>query len=591
MNNVHQKYSQGGDFVISPISELDIFTREDFSEEHKEIYNMVMDFDKDKVLTQKKEIESYNPKLSKKLLDEMAELGLLGIDIPEEFGGIDLDKITSAIVAEALVYSPSFAVTWAVQTGIGSLPLIWFGTQSQKEKFLPKIASGEIICAYGLSEPSSGSDAMGAKTTASLSEDGKSYILNGEKVFITNGGWASLFTVFAQLDGKLTGFLVESGTEGFSIGAEEKKLGMKGSSTVALNFQNAKIPAENILSTPGKGSEIAFSSLDMGRFKLGCSCLGGSKMVINRVAEYAQERKAFGTSISNFDAIIKKVADMTVHTFTSDSMIYRTIGSIQAEIDSIEKSDENYFKKMIGAMEKFAIETSMVKVYASDTSQWVIDEGLQIFGGYGFLEEYPLAPAFRDNRINQIWEGTNEINRTVIIGFFMKKALTEEMPIYDAIQDIENFLNSNDLNSKDELLDKECFSLEMTKKGFLYLFNEALSVFQQDLQHEQQITELLADIMTNIYNVESTIIRAKKMYAKSQNKQAINIAKILTSEMVDHLTLSSKNICNYLKDHEMKDDSEKLLNEIISKAQLNTNTIDLKRNIAKHIFKEGKYPF
>ena len=216
---------------------------------------------------------------------------------------------------------------------------------------------------------------------------------------------------------------------------------------------------------------------------------------------------------------------------------------------------------------------------------------MQIFGGYGFLEEYPLAPAFRDNRINQIWEGTNEINRTVIIGFFMKKALTEEMPIYDAIQNIENFLNSNDLNSKDELLDKECFSLEMTKKGFLYLFNEALSVFQQDLQHEQQITELLADIMTNIYNVESTIIRAKKMYAKSQNKQAINIAKILTSEMVDHLTLSSKNICNYLKDHEMKDDSEKLLNEIISKAQLNTNTIDLKRNIAKHIFKEGKYPF
>ena len=282
---------------------------------------------------------------------------------------------------------------------------------------------------------------------------------------------------------------------------------------------------------------------------------------------------------------------MTVHTFTSDSMIYRTIGSIQAEIDSIEKSDENYFKKMIGAMEKFAIETSMVKVYASDTSQWVIDEGLQIFGGYGFLEEYPLAPAFRDNRINQIWEGTNEINRTVIIGFFMKKALTEEMPIYDAIQDIENFLNSNDLNSKDELLGKECFSLEMTKKGFLYLFNEALSVFQQDLQHEQQITELLADIMTNIYNVESTIIRAKKMYAKNQNKQAINIAKILTSEMVDHLTLSSKNICNYLKDHEMKDDSEKLLNEIISKAQLDTNTIDLKRNIAKHIFKEGKYPF
>ena len=591
MNGQNNSDILGGEFILNPITNLDVFTREDFSEEHKEIYNMVRDFDREKILSQKKEIESYDPKLSKKLLDEMAELGLLGIDIPEKFGGSDLDKITSAIVAEALVYSPSFAVTWAVQTGIGSLPLIWFGTQSQKEKYLSKIVSGEIICAFGLTEPSSGSDAMGAKTTATLSEDGKSYVLNGEKVFITNGGWASLYTVFAQLNGKLTGFLVESGTEGFTLGAEEKKLGMKGSSTVSLNFQNAKIPAENILATPGKGAEIAFSTLDMGRFKLGCSCLGGSKLVIDAVAEYAQERKAFGTSISNFDAMIKKVADMTVHTFTSDSMIYRTIGSIQSEIDTIKKTDKNYFKKMISAMEKFAIETSMVKVYASDTSQWVIDEGLQIFGGYGYLEEYPLAPAFRDNRINQIWEGTNEINRTVIIGFFMKKALTEEIPIYDAIQNIESFLESNDMNDHDELLHEESLSLEFTKKGFLHLFNESLSIFGQDLQHEQQITEMLADIMINIYNVESTIIRAKKIHENSKNNCVIDIAKILSFEMCEHLSSSSRNISIYLKKHGMADSSKSMLDKIISKSQLQTNTIELKRNIAKYIFKQGKYPF
>ena len=329
----------------------------------------------------------------------------------------------------------------------------------------------------------------------------------------------------------------------------------------------------------------------MGRFKLGCSCLGGSKLVIDAVAEYAQERKAFGTSISNFDAMIKKVADMTVHTFTSDSMIYRTIGSIQSEIDTIKKTDKNYFKKMISAMEKFAIETSMVKVYASDTSQWVIDEGLQIFGGYGYLEEYPLAPAFRDNRINQIWEGTNEINRTVIIGFFMKKALTEEIPIYDAIQNIESFLESNDMNDHDELLHEESLSLEFTKKGFLHLFNESLSIFGQDLQHEQQITEMLADIMINIYNVESTIIRAKKIHENSKNTCVIDIAKILSYEMCEHLTSSSRNISIYLKKHGMGDSSKSMLDKIISKSQLQTNTIELKRNIAKYIFKEGKYPF
>ncbi|SVD00691.1 uncharacterized protein METZ01_LOCUS353545, partial [marine metagenome] len=281
MNETKLKEKTGGQFLLEPISNAEVYSREDFSEEHNDIYNMVMEFDRDKILAQKVDIESYNPKLSQALIKEMGELGLLGIDIPEEYGGIDLDKVTSVIVAEALVCSPSFAVTWAVQTGIGSLPIVWFGTKEQKEKYLPKVSTGEIICAYGLTEPSSGSDAIHSKTSAVLSEDGKHYILNGEKIFITNGGWADIYTVFAQVDGdKFSAFLIERGTEGFSIGAEEKKLGMKGSSTTPLIFQNAMVPVENLIYKVGKGATIAFNCLNIGRCKLGASCLGGSKMVI-----------------------------------------------------------------------------------------------------------------------------------------------------------------------------------------------------------------------------------------------------------------------------------------------------------------------
>ena len=413
----------GGQFLVESITDTQVYSREDFTEEHNQIYKMVMEFDRDRILTQKEDIDKYNPDLTKSLILEMGELGLLGIDAPEEYGGMDLDKITTAIVAESLVHCPSFSVTWAVQTGIGSLPIIWFGTKEQKEKYLPGIVSGKLLCAYGLTEPSNGSDAVSAKTVAKLSEDGKHYILNGEKSFITNGSWAEVFTVFAQVDGdKFSAFLVDKDTEGFSIGAEEKKLGMKGSSTTPLIFQNAKIPVENLLYKVGKGSTIAFNCLNIGRFKLGASSVGGAKQVISVSSQYAQERRAFGQSISNFGAIMKKVANMTVRTFAADSMIYRTVGLLQNEIDQLDKASSNYHIQMGKAMEKFAIETSMVKIYGSDTSHYVIDEGLQIYGGYGYLEEYPLAGAYRDDRINQIWEGSNEINRQIITGFSMKKA-------------------------------------------------------------------------------------------------------------------------------------------------------------------------
>ena len=582
----------GGQFLLDPISDTSIFSREDFSSEHSEIYKMVMDFDKDRVLSQKEKIEKYDPDLSIELLKELGELGLLGIDIPEKYDGIDLDKITTAIVAEALVQSPSFAVTWAVQTGIGSLPIIWFGTDEQKNKYLPKVSSGEFVCAYGLTEPSSGSDATQAKTSAKLTEDKKHYILNGEKVFITNGGIADVFIIFAQVDGnKFSAFIVEKDTEGFSIGREENKLGMKGSSTAQLLFQDAKVPAENLLYKIGKGATIAFNCLNIGRFKLGCSCLGGSKQAITTASQYSLERKAFGTSISKFDAIQKKIAEMAVLTFATDSMIYRTIGLLQDEIDLIDKDAPDYYIQMGEAMGKYAIETSMVKVFGSDCSHWVIDQGLQVLGGYGYLDEYSLAPAYRDDRINQIWEGTNEINRQIITGFMMKKALTEELPFRGAIRNIDSFLNEKPPIDTSEF-NRELDSVETAKKLGLYLFNESLVVFGQDLKNEHQVMEMLADIFTDIYTAESTLIRTQKiMNSDNPIPTTKDISRVFISEMVDRIMTKTHSILNTLHDGSLVENIMTKISKFEKRMRLSINTVQLKRNIAEYIFDQKKYPY
>ena len=593
MSETMTRFITGGQFLVEPITEAKVYSREDFTEEHRDIYNMVMEFDRDRILAQKEEIEKYNPDLIKSLIKEMGELGLLGIDVPEEYGGLDLDKITIGIVTEALVHCPSFAVAWAVQTGIGSLPIIWFGTKEQKGKYLPRIVSGEILCAYGLTEPSGGSDPLAGKTTAELSKDGEHYILNGEKTFITNGGWSEVYTVFAQVNGdQFTAFLVDRDTEGFSIGAEEKKMGMKGSSTTSLIFQNAKVPVNNLLYKVGKGAAVAFNTLNIGRFKLGASCVGGSKQVINRTSQYAKERRAFGQSISNFDAIIKKIAEMTVRTFATDSMIYRTIGLLQTEIDQLDQSSKDYYSKMGEAMEKYAIETSMVKVYGTETSHYVIDEGLQIMGGYGFLEEYFLAGAYRDDRINPIWEGTNEINRQIISGFMMKKALMEELPIREAIREISDFMSNGQLKLKDDTLAEECHSIETAKRFALYLFNEALCKYGQDLKHEQQLTEIIADIFMDIYTAESTVVRARKIMASaSPEPNVVNIAKIFTTEMSNRIMSNVHTAITAIHDGPPSPLLDQKISEFENRMRLKTNVISLKRKIAKHVYNNNGYPY
>jgi alkylation response protein AidB-like acyl-CoA dehydrogenase len=593
MNKIKKESKTGGQFLVEPISMATVYSREDFTEEHIDIYNLVMEFDRDQVLAQKEEIDQYNPDLVKSLIKEMGKLGLLGIDVPETYGGINLDKITTIIVAESLVQCPSFSVTWSVQTGIGSLPIVWFGTEEQKQKFLPKIVTGEILCAYGLTEPSAGSDATNGKTTAVLSKDGEHYILNGEKIFITNGNWANVYTVFAQIDGdKFSAFIIERGTEGFSIGQEEKKLGMKGSSTTPLIFENAKVPVKNLLFKVGEGANIAFNCLNIGRLKLGASSLGGSKMVINGVTPYAKERRAFGQPISKLDAITKKIADMTIRTFVTDSMLYRTVGLIQSEIDQLDIKDANYYIQMGEAMEKFAIETSMAKVFGSDTSHIVIDEGLQILGGYGFLEEYPLAGAYRDDRINQIWEGTNEVNRQIISGFMMKKALMEELPIREAIREIDAFMSNGELDLDNQILSTECQTIEIAKRFVLFIFNEALCKYGQDLKHEQQLTEIFADNFMDIYTAESTVVRARKIMASnSPEPTVVDIAKVFTAEMANRFISQLHTAISAICDGKPSVLIDQKINEFESRMRLSTNVIGLKRNIANHVYKKNRYPY
>lgn len=595
MNSAINKYKTGGCFLIQPIGENPIFTREQFSDEHCEIEKMVKEFARERVLENKEEIEKFNKELSLSLIREIGELGLLGVDIPEEYGGMDLDKITSAIVAESLMAgsSASFIVTWSVQTGIGSLPIVWFGTPEQKEKYLPKLVTGEWIGAYGLTEPSAGSDALSGKTSAVLSDNGKYYILNGEKIFISNGGWGQVYIVFAQIEGdKFSAFIVDRDTPGFGVGAEEKKMGMKGSSTTSLTFTDAKVPVENLLYKIGKGATIAFNTLNMGRLKLAASDLGGAKIITAGAIRYGLERKQFGQAITNFDVIKGKIADMVIRTYATDSMIYRTIGLVQNEIDLLDKSDPDYYIHMGEAMERYAIEASMAKVYGSETAALCADHGVQIMGGYGFIEEYPMAGAYRDARIDRIWEGTNEINRQIITGYFMKKALMEELPIRDAIQEIDTFLSNYQEPDSDQILSREAQAIECGKRLALFLFHEALCRFGQDLKHEQQLTEILADIFTEIYTAESTIARVQQTKeSNALDQTSVSVAKVYSAEVCLKLLNFALTGLNGIYRAHLPESIIDHLRKFQINLLLPTDVIGLKRTVAEKAYAMKDYPF
>tara|TARA_Y100000741_G_scaffold149409_2_gene112691 strand:- start:467 stop:2257 length:1791 start_codon:yes stop_codon:yes gene_type:complete len=585
----------GGQWLVNTINNRTIFCREMFSEEHNEIKNMISQFAQERIFPNVQNIEKLDEDLSRAIMREMGELGLIGADAPEEFGGAGLDKITACLITEGVGWggSSSFGCTFGVQTGIGSLGIVFFGTPEQKEKYLPKLMSGEWIAAYGLTEPSAGSDALSAKTTAFLTEDGEHYILNGEKQFISNGGWADVFTILAQVNGnKFSCFVVDKETEGFTIGSEEKKMGMKGSSTTSLKFTDAKVPAKNLLYEVGKGATIAFNALNIGRYKLGAASIGGSKLAIREAIKYALDRRQFGQPIAKFDAIIGKIADITVRTFVADTMLYRTVGMIQDAIDDLDDKDPEYYIKMGEAMERFAIEASMAKVYGSETSDMVVDNCMQIFGGYGFIEEYSIAMAYRDDRINRIWEGTNEINRAIISGYMMKKVLTEEISLRDILKDLDSFLLSNNHKDNKDIFSIEKHAVEATKRLAVLIFQEALCEFGQDLKHEQQLSEAFADIFTHIFTSESVICRAQQtMSSNGISNMSFNIAKIDVAEsLLDVRSLSSKCLNRIF--------SEEVPNRIMGPViklhdiiNLNTDTISLKRSLGEYMIEKKDYPF
>jgi butyryl-CoA dehydrogenase len=585
----------GGRFLVTPITDTNIFTREDFTEEQHEIQEMVQGFCTEHIAPVKEKLDKKDKDLTFSLLRKIAELGLLGIAVPEEYGGMELDKITSAIVAEATSHSQcaSFVVTWSTNLGIGSLPIVWFGTPAQKEKYLPRLTDGTCIGAYGLTEPSAGSDALAAKTTAVLSEDGKHYILNGEKVFITNGGWADVFTVFAKVDGeKFTAFIVERDTPGFTQGPEYDKMGMRGSSTTSLIFQNAKVPVENLLYEEGKGHHIAFNVLNMGRFKMSAALLGGSKLTTSASIEYILERRQFGKAIAHFDTTIGKVADMVVETFSADCMTYRTIGMIQNAIDELDNTDPNYYIMMGEAMEKYAIESSMAKVYCSELNGKVIDSGLQMMGGYGFIEEYTMARQYRDCRIDRIWEGTNEINRQIITGYMMKKALMEELPILGSIREIEQYMNNGKLDTDSEILFAESNVVETSKRLALFLLNEGICEFGQDLKHQQQIADILANIFIDIYVAESTVLRAKKMLGNPKSSPSVEgVAKIFVAEMAQRMVQLAETALKGVYNGDLSPLMHENLNAFRSRMYLPTNTIGIKREIAAYAYSKKCYPY
>jgi len=466
---------------------------------------MVREFARERIYPRRDELATLNKDLTLQLMHEVAELGLTAIDIPERFGGLEQSKTTAALVNEALTTGASadWMVTFSVHVGIGSLPLVYFGTEEQKEKYLPRVASAEMLTAYALTEPGAGSDAMNIQTTARPTEDGEAFVLNGAKQYITNAGWADLFTVFAQLEGRgMTAFLVERGTEGLTVGAEEHKMGIKGSSTVNLALENVRVPKDNLLGRPGAGGNVALNILNVGRFKLGAADLGACKNCVNWAVQYASERQQFGQPIAFFEAIRKKFADMIVRTYMLDSVIYRTVGLMDERISSLDSSAPDYNEGVMAALEEYAIEASISKILGSESLFRVSDHGIQILGGYGFSEEYPMARVFRNTRIDRIWEGTNEINRMVIYGYYLKKALMEELPLREA----ERGWAGPPPKERGPLT-WEIGALDVSRRLTAKCLHEAISLYGQDLRNEQVVGEDLADLVIGYYAASSGINR------------------------------------------------------------------------------------
>jgi alkylation response protein AidB-like acyl-CoA dehydrogenase len=581
---------QGGSFLIEDRTTTEVFTPEDFSEEHRMIAETTRQFIDNEVIPRIDELEKHDWKLARELVKKAADLGLIGANIPEEYGGLGLDQTSGALVGENIGRCASFATTLGAESGIGLLPIIYFGTEAAKEKYLPKIASGELITAYALTEAGSGSDAMAAKATARLSDDGTHYVLNGEKMFITNGGFADIFIVFAKVDGdKFSAFIVER-QEGLSPGAEEHKMGIKGSSTTPLVLADAKAPLENLLGEIGKGHKIAFNTLNIGRFKLGAMCIGGMKLMLHESIRYANERQQFGKSISSFGTIKSKLGEMAIRTWVGEAMIWRTLGMIEDAIGDTTDPDAK-----LRAIEEYSAECSIIKVALSEYCDYLADEMVQIYGGYGYSADYPAERAYRDSRINRIFEGTNEINRMLIPGRLMKSALSGKLALLPAAQALMDEILTPQMAGFDDdegLLAAEQKLAKNAKKVGLMTLGTAAQKYMLKLGDQQEILIGIADIIMDAYAMESAILRAQKL-AASQGEEAaaryVDMTRVFCNDAVERIDARAKNTLAGMAEG---DELRTLLAALRRFTKLTpVNTIAARQRIADVMIEANKYVY
>lgn len=582
---------KGGSFLIDQPAPTDVFTPEDLTEEHKMIGKTTEDFVKEQVWPVLEEIENHQFEHSVRLMKQAGELGLLGADVPEEYEGLGLDKISSTLITEKIALARSFGLTHGAHVGIGSLPIVFFGTEEQKRKYLPALASGEKIAAYALTEPGSGSDALGAKTTAILSDDGKYYILNGEKQWITNSGFADVFVVYAKVDGeKFTAFIVERDFPGVSTGPEEKKMGIKGSSTRTLILQDARVPVENLLGEVGKGHVIAFNILNIGRWKLAAGCLGSAKRAIEISVKYAKERKQFNTPIAQFPLIQEKLAQMATKTFALESMVYRTAGYFE---DSLNRVGNAEGAEVAKAIAEYALECSINKVFGSETLDFVVDEGVQIHGGYGFMQEYEIENMYRDSRINRIFEGTNEINRLLIPATLLRKTMKGELPLLQAAQSLQEELLTMMPSLPEEEpapLEEEAKLIDMAKKIFLMTAGLAVEKYQQKLEKEQEILRDSADICIEIYAMESAWLRAKKALDREGADKAqakVDMVQAYVYDAFGRIEKKARRILSAMEEGDVLRTQLSILRKLTRHEPI--NEVALYRRIAARVIEAEKY--
>ncbi|MEW4193053.1 acyl-CoA dehydrogenase family protein [Bacillus altitudinis] len=583
---------KGGSFLIDETNYEHIFTPEDFSDEHQMIGKTTEDYILQDVVPHIDQIENHEFEHSVRLLKKAGELGLLGADVPEEFGGLGLDKISSAIITEKFARAGSFSLSYGAHVGIGSLPIVLFGNQSQKEKYLPGLASGETIAAYALTEPGSGSDALGAKTTAVLNEAGTHYVLNGEKQWITNSAFADVFVVYAKIDGEhFSAFIVEKDFPGVKTGPEEKKMGIKGSSTRTLILEDAEVPKENLLGEAGRGHVIAFNILNIGRYKLAVGTIGASKRVIQLSAEYANQRKQFKTPISQFSLIGEKAANMSAKLYAMESAVYRTVGLFEQRMGLLSDEEQKDGKQIAQSIAEYAIECSLCKVLGSETLDYIVDEGVQIHGGYGFMQEYEVERAYRDSRINRIFEGTNEINRLLVPGTFLKKAMKGELPLLQKAQTLqEELMMMMPEEPGDQPLDQEKYLLAHAKKIALMVAGMAAMKYGKALDKEQEILVNIADIVNELFAAESAVLRTEKAIAASgaeKNAQKLAYTQIFTQEAFLKIEAHAKESLIAMEEGDSLRMSLSALRKLTRFTPM--NVIAKKREVAKRIFEAEKY--